>query len=181
MSYENIPLACISLEDKSHVLSQSVESVRRSYLWRWAGSMTRQVHSNHLIAQPGEEIQLASPDVQWASHSMDEEQSHVLMSPFTGHYLPLAVDHHSALGSPPALPGLLRLVSLSGSRCHSSCFSCLIFSSRDRLPPGLWDADGRRGVTTVCQFNLHGAVGLGISILAVFQFGARPVSQVLNE
>lgn len=33
MSYENIPLACISLEDKSHILSQGIESVCGSYLW----------------------------------------------------------------------------------------------------------------------------------------------------
>lgn len=183
MSNENVPLLCISLEYQSHILSQRVEGVRCSYVWRWACSVTCQIWGDHLIPESGKEVQLAPPDIQRPAHPVDEKQSNISMCSFTACYPPLTVNYYCALRLPPSFPGLLRLLGLyfsSRLSCWTS-FGCAVVSSCERLWPSLWDADRRWGVAAVCQFNLHSAVGFSLSVLADFQLRACPLAQVLNE
>ena len=167
MADENVAFTSVSLKDGTKILCKGIESISGCDLRGSAGSMSRQVWCNDLIAQPREEVQLAAPNVKRSSHTVHEEQRYVRVCPFAARDHPLRVDQHCALG----------LAAAAARRW-----------SRFLLPKGRRDRRGnrvgvgRRGhLFVVSQLHLDSATRLQIPILTLQDLRVQNITEVLNH
>lgn len=167
MADQNVAFPSVSLEDCSNVLCQSVKGISCSDLWGGAGAVPSEIGRDDLVAQPREEVQLATPDVQGAADAVHEEECNVGVRPLAaGDHSP-GVDQDCALG----------LAAAAARRGVGFLFADG-WGNRRRNKFGFWRG---RHFFVVSQLHLNGAARLQVAILALQDLRVQDVAQVLNH